>query len=287
MINENIMKTKIISVIAIFSSVSTLVFGVLYFQNNNVSNKSNFTLEIETLQRKIDYYSKVIIAENALLAFEFEEAISLYENLDNSSSEEKIFAAKKIAYIKNLLASKKNGNDRDLLIETKEMMSVAFKKKSDSLMFAKNKQKDSLLNIVAELKEKVALANKMSQNKDNIQVISFKGTKGNQIHYLGEVLNGKANGGGVGIWSNGSIYKGEWKNNIRHGEGSYEWADGVKYVGSYVDGKRKGFGKYYWPSGERYEGQWDNDRRNGYGKLFDPDGNIRFEGNWIEDKPVK
>lgn len=93
-------------------------------------------------------------------------------------------------------------------------------------------------------------------------------------------------GGGIGIWTTGSVYRGEWRNNLRHGKGSFQWKDGERYGGNYVDGKREGEGTYYWPSGERYEGQWVADQRTGQGTLFDLDGNVRYKGEWLNAVPA-
>lgn len=120
------------------------------------------------------------------------------------------------------------------------------------------------------------------------KIITFKSKNGTKIFYIGDIEDNKANGKGTGIYAtSGSMYVGEWQNNLKHGFGQYEWADGVKYEGNYSKDLRKGFGKYFWPSGERYEGEWDNDKRNGYGTLYDINGNVRFKGDWINDKPVK
>ena len=149
---------------------------------------------------------------------------------------------------------------------------------NDQLSSVQN-EKDSLLEVVQK-KEKAL------KRKEDIKVISFKSTKGDQVHYLGEVENGKANGGGIGIWRTGSIYKGKWKNNKRHGEGTFEWADGQKYEGDFKNDVRTGKGTYYWPSGEMYEGEFRNNRREGQGTLYDPDGNVSFKGKWKDDKPL-
>lgn len=120
---------------------------------------------------------------------------------------------------------------------------------------------------------------------ERVKVISFPGQKGSTVHYLGEVTNGQANGGGIGIWTTGSVYRGEWKNSLRHGQGNFQWADGEKYIGAYVNGKREGMGVYLWPSGDKYDGEWKNDRRNGQGTLYDLDGRIVFSGLWVDDQP--
>ncbi len=147
-------------------------------------------------------------------------------------------------------------------------------------------QRDSLASIVASLRSELNDKRAELKRKEKVMVISFPGVKGSTIHYMGEVENGKANGGGIGIWTTGSVYRGEWKDNLRHGKGTFEWADGERYEGDYVEGRREGDGVYYWPSGERYEGQWKNDRRTGSGILYDLDGNIRYDGMWKDDKPL-
>lgn len=124
------------------------------------------------------------------------------------------------------------------------------------------------------------------EQKERVKVLSFKSPQGVLIHYLGEVENGKANGGGVGIWSTGSLYRGDWKDNKRHGMGRFEWVDGERYEGDYVNGTREGEGSYFWPSGERYEGEWSADQRNGEGVLYDMDGNIEYQGLWKNDLPT-
>jgi hypothetical protein len=147
--------------------------------------------------------------------------------------------------------------------------------------------KDSLSKRIVALNDELSARSKELGRKQAVQVLSFKNDEGKQIHYLGDVSNGKANGGGVGIWSTGSIYRGEWRNNQRHGKGTFEWSDGMKYDGDFLNDIREGEGTYYWPSGEKYVGEWKKGKREGFGILYDKDGNIRYEGSWKEDKPLK
>lgn len=142
----------------------------------------------------------------------------------------------------------------------------------------KNKSIDSLKNVLADTKSKL-------NRKENVQVLSFTNENSNLIRYLGEVKNGKANGGGVGIWDTGSIYKGDWEDNKRHGQGVFEWADGQKYEGNFDNDIRTGEGTYYWPSGEKYVGEFKNNRINGKGTLYNLDGEIEYEGEWKNGKP--
>jgi uncharacterized coiled-coil protein SlyX len=137
----------------------------------------------------------------------------------------------------------------------------------------------------AALEQQIAEKDRQLTRKEKIRVITFNSITGKKIHYLGEVEDGKANGNGIGIWANGSLYRGGWRNNMRHGEGEFEWPDGDKYAGEFANGQIEGEGTYYWKSGERYEGTFTNNRRNGSGILFDQDGNIKFKGQWKDDKP--
>lgn len=142
----------------------------------------------------------------------------------------------------------------------------------------KNEQeKEALEDLIARQQKKLQL-------KDKIQVIIFKNQQGNTVHYLGEVQEDKANGGGIGIWDTGGIYKGEWQDNARHGKGTYTWKDGHRYEGGFVNDTREGQGTYHWSSGEKYEGEWKDGKRNGQGTLYDKDNNISYEGLWIDDK---
>lgn len=113
--------------------------------------------------------------------------------------------------------------------------------------------------------------------------IFFKSSKGVKIEYAGQVVNGKANGYGVGLFESGGVYKGNWQNNKRHGKGIYTWKDGEKYDGDFVDDKRQGFGIYTWKNGEKYEGQWKNDMRDGKGTIYKANGEIKIAGLFVKD----
>ena len=166
--------------------------------------------------------------------------------------------------------------ENKLLRETTDSLDFRLKKLNQEY----DQALQSAQNEIAQLKSEL-------NKKENIQVLSFVNQNGNQIYYLGEVKNGKANGGGIGIWNTGGIYKGEWKDNMRHGEGHYTWKDGHQYVGTFVNGIREGQGVYTWSSGERYEGAWSNNKRNGYGVMYDKDNNVQFKGEWEDDKVKK
>lgn len=123
-------------------------------------------------------------------------------------------------------------------------------------------------------------------------------------YYDGDWVNGQLHGKGTYVWANGSTYVGDWQNGQRHGQGVFtgkdgysysgEWQNGQKtgyaketytgggmYEGQLVNGIRQGFGTYRWADGKTYVGEWSAGNQNGYGKLIDKDGNVRFEGQWV------
>jgi hypothetical protein len=221
----------------------------------------------------------------------YQQALEAYEAIvDDLPPDQQDMVRKRMERIMGTMAEKVIDDTafdpRDMLlgqyrrtIEELELQAVSHKGRISSLT-------DSLQNRIESLMAEMARKEKALGSREKVQVISFKSPKGYTIHYLGEVQDGKAHGGGVGIWSTGSVYRGDWRNNLRHGQGTFEWADGERYEGTYVDGIREGQGTYYWPSGDRYEGAWKGDRRNGQGTLYDMDGSIRFQGHWKDDKPV-
>jgi hypothetical protein len=71
--------------------------------------------------------------------------------------------------------------------------------------------------------------------------------------YVGEYLNGVAEGYGEYFWKDGSIYKGDFKHGVRHGYGI--WKDEKEiYQGSYRMDKKEGFGIYKWTDKQIYKG---------------------------------
>lgn len=145
----------------------------------------------------------------------------------------------------------------------------------DSLNFVLSKTKMQLLKLRRQLHE-----------KSFGEYLTFTNAKGSQVHYVGKVQQGKANGHGIAILNTGSRYVGQWQNNERHGHGIFYWKDGEYYEGDYVNDKRNGQGTYYWPNGEKYVGQWKDDQRSGKGAFFDKDGNILTQGVWENDKMI-
>ena len=275
-----------------FLLLITIVPSLIWLMTKNNSDSGLNKLKDEISKKEVEIESlNDILEADAIWIYDrdLKQAIqqlkSLDENAENENIQNRISALQKL---ENEFNSDSNSVEQyRVQVQSQEKSLEKFESERDSLqnivttnLDSIKKRSDSLVQVVAEKNQALA-------RKDDIQVISFKSENGDEVHYLGEVKNGKANGGGIGIWRTGSIYRGKWKNNKRHGSGTFEWADGQKYEGDFQDDVRTGVGTYYWPSGERYEGEFENNRREGYGTLFDPDGNISFEGDWKNDKPVR
>ncbi|EAR15608.1 MULTISPECIES: MORN repeat-containing protein [Robiginitalea] len=147
---------------------------------------------------------------------------------------------------------------------------------SDSLSFALEKARVQIAGLRQQL-----------QRKSLGEYLTFTSSKGNPLHYVGQVANGQANGYGVAILDTGSRYEGEWQDNLRHGRGAFYWQDGEYYVGEFKNDRRSGQGTYYWPNGEKFTGTWENDRRNGPGTFYNAEGEVVASGTWKDDKLVE
>lgn len=115
--------------------------------------------------------------------------------------------------------------------------------------------------------------------------------------YFGRQKDGKIEGEGKAVYTNGEVYEGEFKNGLRDGQGKLysssglviyegEWKDNVeegfginyfhdsneRYEGEFKAGKREGDGIYYWENGNRYEGKWEDGVKNGMGVFIGKDG---------------
>ena len=293
-----IAKHKYLVLFIITCVVTIIVISTCY------SNKiSRFEGEIGDQKERVDSLKSELLwltqlsgmAYNFILG-EYEVAKTEYQNILNSLPNLHPLKASvdlRLARISSL----ENATKSDATIKDIETMELALRQRDEIIVLLNNKMdslntehKNEQNQLALQIKEQeTELTQRLNEihRKEKIQVISFKSQKGKLIHYLGEVKDGKANGGGVGIWSTGSMYKGEWKENLRNGQGKYQWADDDVYEGTYVNDIREGEGVYHWASGEHYDGEWSGDKRNGFGKLFDKDNNLTYEGQWRNDKIVE
>jgi len=152
---------------------------------------------------------------------------------------------------------------------------------------------------------------------DDPTLVSLQGeiwTKGYGIqknkddsHYLGYFINGKFNGQGTYIHSDGEMQKGQFLNGRLNGFGRIIMSNGDYYEGEFIDGslpngilfygdgdyyegnfknnQMTGKGVYIHFDGTRYEGEFENGMYSGYGKLFAADGTT-FDGIWEKSYSV-
>ena len=89
-----------------------------------------------------------------------------------------------------------------------------------------------------------------TNNKINNQELKFKDGR-----YIGEVVNGLAEGKGIFYGFSGNRYEGEWRNDKKEGKGIFYWnADpwkGDRYEGDFRNDKYEGKGIYYYHDGRR------------------------------------
>lgn len=129
--------------------------------------------------------------------------------------------------------------------------------------------------------------------------------------YVGESVDGIANGRGKRYFHSGEIYEGDFKNGAMDGNGTYILANGDKYIGEFANGSEtgrgtmyynredefkgdryvgdwyngifSGTGTYYWHDGRVYDGSWSNGKQSGQGTMTYTDG-AKYVGQWEEGK---
>ena len=269
----------------LFIFLTIVVVVVLFLIVNNLQLQGqllDFKSEQAQLNQRISGFEQLKSIDSLLLKGEYDTAIKSYNNSLPNNAELNTGIPLRIALAEKLLKERQGNysqNTKDTLdteaLSNMGMNAIEEVQKLDSLSFRLEKTKVQL----AQLKEQL-------QQKSFGEYLQFKSNKGDRMHYVGKVKNGKANGYGIALLETGSRFEGEWKDNQRHGEGSFFWADGEIYKGNYLNDKRSGFGIYFWPNGEKYAGEWKDDKRNGSGKFYDDKGDVVTSGQWKEDKLV-
>lgn len=292
-------KTVFISITIIYA-IAITIWLIWMFNKQNLFQKefdkqlSEIKDKRDSIKKRESFLQDFLVIDNNYILGQYAKAIEAYEEITTHKYKTP-FEQDLIDLRLNRINEILNNIDtlsadieayRFSLNKAKEEIDL-LKQEQDSLIRIERSEKEELNQKIAELNDEIKEKNRALNRKEKVQVISFRNDKGNLIHYLGEISEGKANGGGVGIWDTGGLYKGNWKDNQRHGEGTYTWKDGHKYEGNFVEGVREGQGTYYWSSGEKYEGEWKNNMRNGQGVLYDKDNNVSYDGLWVDDKIKK
>jgi len=132
----------------------------------------------------------------------------------------------------------------------------------------------------------------------------------NGDYYHGDFMNDQRDGKGEYHWSDSRQYHGEWREDRRHGQGKFLYPNGDLFEGQFLEGARQGQGrfefsdgsvfegnfkkgqfhgkgcKYVHKDGRVYQGEFSDGLRNGTGKELYPNGQLRYEGPWVNDQPV-
>ncbi len=114
-------------------------------------------------------------------------------------------------------------------------------------------------------------------------------SKKSKAQYVGDIVNGVANGKGTLFDKNGNIvYYGDFVNNEYFGEGNLYHKNGnIKYIGILQNNKYNGLGKLYYENGKiNYDGEFVQDLKSGKGTLYNDVGGEIFKGDFFNDKPA-
>ena len=92
-----------------------------------------------------------------------------------------------------------------------------------------------------------SLYNQMNKRFDELKInnINKQEIKTIDGKYIGEVVNGLAEGKGTFYGDNGDRYEGDFRNDKQEGKGIYYFNSGDRYEGEWRNGKQEGKGIYY------------------------------------------
>jgi len=267
-------------VLALFS---TTFFAIKHLQQRKqIKTQNDVILQLE---QQLAAQKNLLVTDSLLVEGRYKDALVQYENHGGDVIEDGQFGVGlRMAIAKKFLEFEHMQKQQQAYAET--MIDSTSLEEEEVLSSSKLDQMDSLNFALSKAKMQLAKLRRQMHNKSFGEYLTFTNAKGSQVHYVGQVKGGKANGYGVAILNTGSRYVGEWKNNERHGQGTFYWKDGEYYEGNYASDKRNGQGTYYWPNGEKYVGQWKDDRRSGKGAFFGKDGKLMTKGVWEDDKMI-
>jgi len=268
-------KINVLLVSCLLLGAATIYFGIktnqlsntLLKQNSSITNELDNSIgrdiaKIDSLLFKGEYKEVLKISEELKLSKTFENDSILQSRYNLASGMLEVKSLKNKKTIKSVKVPNTTNKNKKL-----------------------EKNNDSISKKLVNTEKKLAmLTNKLNTTGiTNSKYLTFKTTKGTELHYIGDIKNNQANGYGVAILKSGSRYEGDWYNNKRHGIGQFFWDDGDYYEGAYKDDKREGLGMYHWKNGDKYHGEWKNDKRNGKGKFYNKKGKLKASGIWKDD----
>lgn len=276
--------------VAVIAAILAVIFITQKKKLQKRADKNELVLEEKN--RQIEFFETLTAVDSSLLEENFSEALSTYKRtLDTAISPHKEQLQLRMAMVRKLMKMKEDYSKSESGI-TSELVSSRERitQVEDSLTAILERQREELDSLSFALDKSRMRENDLRRSleqKPEREYLTFMSSKGNEVHYIGEVKDGEASGEGIGLWETGSRYEGEWKNNERHGEGVFYWPDGERYEGEYENDRRSGKGTYYWTNGEKYVGEWADDRRSGKGTFYGADGKIVASGMWKNDELIE
>ncbi len=282
------MKTKKRN-IALYTLATLAILFAVYsvFQGQKLRKNLKEAQEKNTLlSNSFASKNKLFKIDSILIKGRYESALNAYQEEFNAvvNDDDKTYVKFRIELAQQFIALTKGARRKDSLADSLDLLER--NGKNEMLTSYNIRKYDSLTFALEKAKVQLNRVKKQVQKKSYGEYLTFRNTKKHQLHYIGQVSEGKASGFGIALFDTGSRYEGEWKDNLRHGEGAFYWPDGECYQGEYQNDLRNGYGTYFWPNGEKYVGNWKNDQRDGEGVFYGKDENIITKGVWKKDKLV-
>ncbi len=282
---------KLSKTLIIFFTVLLIVLMITTISGK--ANEYHLQKQLVTLEKdyhasveKINQKNSLVSIDSMLIKGEYETALNAYEEQfsDSVVKEDKDYVQFRIKVAKQFMDLEQKSLKRNLDRSLEKNENKSAKPNSNNLTV---KDYDSVYNALLKTKKQLNETKNRLGNKSFMDYLTFKSSKKDKLHYVGQVIRGKANGYGIAVFDTGSRYEGIWRNNKREGKGKFYWADGERYEGDYKNDRREGEGVYYWTNGEKYKGGWKNDKREGKGVFYNKKGKIVAEGIWKKDKLVE
>ncbi len=284
-----------IKVLILLSFIFLLLAAFLFFKNRSYQQEMEMENQrIELVTDSLRYYKYMSRGDSLLIAEDYEGAMEYFRMAGNVFGQQEL-----VQNMQNMAQGVKSRSDhfgrlRSRVVGLQNNLAAAKDSLEAELLLRDSLLKVSLSEIRLHSYRNELLRDSLSQAQAAWQSLKskaasvgkaeFDATTGVKIYYAGDLVGGKAQGFGYGLFASGGIYAGEWKANKRHGEGKYIWKDGNVYIGDYKDDKREGSGTYYFTSGEKYVGEWKDNKRSGKGTLYGEEGQVVISGQWKNDQ---
>ena len=231
---------------------------------NRDQNKFYIIEELENIITKLKKYSK-----------------NIKENLTNLKNDLNIRASKK-----ELIRPPSSGLTTIELtknLRSKNNYSPLRPHRNNSQDFSSYNPRLSTTSSRSNVKVKVKENFKSGISNSSIKIPIRNDHSPSPAKYTGNRINGKKEGKGIYLYTNGCKYEGYFKNDKKEGRGIFYYTNGDRYEGNFEDGNYEGYGTFYFNNGDRYEGNFEKNNYSGKGKYYYHNGDS-FDGFWMNDK---